>query len=57
MTSTLTLKLNTNTAKSTKPVTAAQVVRLIVRKWDMAAVIGLIASCGAYGVFALAHVA
>ncbi|MGI4788605.1 MAG: hypothetical protein ACRYFS_07120 [Janthinobacterium lividum] len=56
--STLTLKLNTNTVKpATKPVTVAQIGRTLIRKWDMIAVIGLMTSSAAYGVFALAHVA
>ncbi|MGI4788601.1 MAG: hypothetical protein ACRYFS_07100 [Janthinobacterium lividum] len=57
--STLTLNANIRTSriKSTKTVTAAQMVRLITRKWDMIAVIGLMTSSAAYGVFALAHVA
>jgi len=40
-----------------KPLTAAQLRRTLVRKWDMLAVIGLMASSAAYGIFALAHVA
>ena len=34
-----------------------RLVRWIATKWDMAAVIGLMVSTAAYGVFALAHVA
>ncbi len=44
-------------ASPPKPLTAAQLRRTLVRKWDMLAVIGLMASSAAYGIFALAHVA
>lgn len=57
-TSTLTLNANAanlRTAKSIKPVTAAQVGRTLVRKWDMLTVIGLMVSCGTYGVYAIAQ--
>lgn len=44
-------------AGTPKPLTATQLRRTLVRKWDMLAVIGLMASSAAYGIFAMAHVA
>jgi hypothetical protein len=57
-TSTLTLNADASTlrtAKSIKPITADQVGRTLVCKWDMLAVIGLMVSCGTYGVYAIAQ--
>ncbi|MGI4788085.1 MAG: hypothetical protein ACRYFS_04465 [Janthinobacterium lividum] len=54
MNSTLTLKLDaTVQSKTAKTLTAAQVIRTVARKWDMFAVIGLMASSAVYGVYAL----
>jgi len=55
-----TITLSPNAARnaitlSAKPITAAQIRRTLARKWDFYAVIGLIASSAAYGVYALAH--
>jgi hypothetical protein len=40
---------------STLTLTADQVGRTLVRKWDRLAVIGLMVSCGTYGVYAIAQ--
>ena len=55
MNTTLTLKLNTTTAKNafSKTPSFAQFSRTVARKWDMLAVAGLMVSSAAYGVYAL----
>ncbi|MGI4788602.1 MAG: hypothetical protein ACRYFS_07105 [Janthinobacterium lividum] len=62
MNSTLTLTANVvgapvisaNVVKpAAKSLTVSQLKRTLVRKWDMLAVIGLMVSSAAYGVFAL----
>lgn len=48
---------SSRTIKNAQPSTAAQLRRTLVSKWEMLAVLGLMASSTAYGLFALTGVA
>ena len=52
MNSTLTLNVNTATTRTSS---AAEIVRCIACKWDLLAVLGLLASSTAYGVYAVSQ--
>ena len=41
----------TTVIPGTKTITVAQIQRILVRKWDMPAVIGLMVSSAIYGVY------
>ena len=60
MNSTLTLELVSTSAKTTKVTAAARrthsLARTLARKWDMLAVIALMVSSAAYGVFAITQI-